>query len=51
LDFNNEKNRDVFCQGDCDDGVMKLAEALGWKEDLLKLQQDTAKKVTISNTV
>ncbi|KAK7067012.1 NAD-dependent protein deacetylase sirtuin-2 [Halocaridina rubra] len=29
--------RDVALLGDCDDGCMKLAEQLGWKEDLLKL--------------
>jgi len=40
LNFNSELNRDVAILGDCDDGAMRLAEALGWKEDLLKLQAD-----------
>ncbi len=33
--------RDVFYQGDVDDGCLKLAELLGWKNDLdLLIQSD-----------
>jgi len=31
--------RDVFVQGDCDNTIGKLAEMLGWKEELWTLQQ------------
>jgi len=37
LDFKSERNRDVAILGDSDEGVLKLSEALGWKDDLLKL--------------
>ena len=33
---------DIVLLGECDAGVMKLAEALGWKEDLLALWAQTA---------
>lgn len=33
---------DVVLLGECDAGVMKLAEALGWKEDLLALREQIA---------
>lgn len=39
LEFNSDRNRDVAILGNCDDGVMKIAEALGWKDDLVKLQE------------
>ncbi|GMR36143.1 hypothetical protein PMAYCL1PPCAC_06338, partial [Pristionchus mayeri] len=29
-----QSNRDVFHRGDCDDGVLALAEKLGWDEEL-----------------
>ncbi len=29
--------RDVFCEGDCDAGVMDLAKLLGWEEELNQL--------------
>lgn len=52
LDFKSDKNRDVAILGDCDDGVLKLAEALGWKDELLQLQKDaagsTAKKQNVT---
>ena len=35
--------RDVFWRGKADDGVAKLAEHLGWKDELLKLKQDAFK--------
>jgi len=41
LDFKSDRNRDVAVLGDCDEGVLKLAEALGWKEDLLKLVEQS----------
>lgn len=37
FDFKRETSRDCFFQGDCDDGCLQLATALGWKEDLEKL--------------
>lgn len=33
---------DVVLLGECDAGVLKLAEALGWKEDLLALREQIA---------
>ena len=36
-------SRDVFYQGDVDDGCLKLAELLGWKEDLEKLLEEENK--------
>ncbi len=37
--FNLEDNyRDVFLQGRCDEQVLQLATAAGWKEELLQLQ-------------
>ena len=38
LNFEDKRNRDVALLGDCDEGVLKLAEALGWTEDLIKIQ-------------
>ena len=35
--------RDVAYLGDCDDGCTKLAELLGWTEDLDKLMVDVQK--------
>ncbi|CAG8576311.1 12665_t:CDS:2, partial [Cetraspora pellucida] len=32
--------RDVFYGGSCDDGILELAELLGWKEELLKLHKE-----------
>ncbi|OXA57473.1 NAD-dependent protein deacetylase sirtuin-2 [Folsomia candida] len=49
LDFKSERNRDVAILGDCDDGVLRLAEALGWKNDLLKLQSQS-KQAQIPNS-
>lgn len=35
LNYGHKNNyRDVFWQGTCDDGAMKLAELLGWKKEL-----------------
>ncbi|CAF1024886.1 unnamed protein product [Brachionus calyciflorus] len=41
----SNSNRDVFLQGDCDEMCWKLAEKLGWKEDLEKLINDTNEKI------
>ena len=30
-------SRDVFLQGDCDAGCLKVAEAMGWNEELLEM--------------
>ena len=38
LNFDDKRNRDVALLGDCDEGVLKLAEALGWTDDLVKIQ-------------
>jgi len=51
LDFKSDKNRDVAILGDCDEGVLKLAEALGWKEDLLKLVEQSKAVKTTTATV
>jgi len=37
LNFEDSENRDVALLGDCDDQVIKLAETLGWMDDLQKL--------------
>jgi len=38
LRFGMENNvRDMFVKGNCDDGVLAFAEALGWSEDLAKI--------------
>ncbi|XP_062503251.1 NAD-dependent protein deacetylase sirtuin-2-like [Corticium candelabrum] len=38
FNFSSEGNyRDVFQEGDCDDGCVALAELLGWKDELLSL--------------
>ena len=34
-----ENYRDVFLEGDCDEVCLKLAEALGWKQELLELHR------------
>ena len=39
FNFNNRSTQDVALLGDCDAGCMKLAEALGWDEDLKQLQR------------
>jgi len=39
LEFGPENTRDAAFLGDCDDGVMRLADLLGWKvefEELLR---------------
>lgn len=41
--FREPQPSDVLVLGDCDDGVHKLCEMLGWTEDLNKLM-DEAKK-------
>ncbi|KAK4474918.1 hypothetical protein MN116_002025 [Schistosoma mekongi] len=33
--------RDVFWSGNTDDGVLKISELVGWKDDLLKLKKET----------
>ena len=33
--------RDVFWEGDCDDGIRKLCELLGWETELLELNEST----------
>jgi NAD-dependent deacetylase sirtuin 2 len=38
FDFGSKDSyRDVFQQGDCDDGCLALADLLGWKDELLDL--------------
>lgn len=39
MNFKSDRNRDIAVLGDCDDGVRKLAKALGWEEDFNKLCQ------------
>nr|CDS30116.1 chromatin regulatory protein sir2 [Hymenolepis microstoma] len=46
LKWGKEDNlRDVFFQGDTDDGCLRLAELLGWKSDLLLLQEARNKEL------
>lgn len=42
MNFKSERNRDIAILGDCDDGVRKLAKALGWEEEFNKLCQTKA---------
>ncbi|GAB4819426.1 hypothetical protein N2152v2_006472 [Parachlorella kessleri] len=37
FNFDEGNYRDVFCEGDCDAGVMDLAKLLGWEEELNQL--------------
>ncbi|CAL8144023.1 unnamed protein product [Orchesella dallaii] len=37
MNFKSERNRDIAILGDCDDGVRKLAKALGWEQEFDKL--------------
>lgn len=40
--------RDVFVQGDADDGVLAFAEALGWTGDLLELEKRELQRFGVS---
>ncbi|MFH4975430.1 hypothetical protein AB6A40_002139 [Gnathostoma spinigerum] len=41
LDYGSKSNyRDVFWKGNCDDGCRKLAELLGWENELEKLMRE-----------
>ncbi|EDV23909.1 uncharacterized protein TRIADDRAFT_26603 [Trichoplax adhaerens] len=40
----NSNRKDIFWKGSCDDGCLKLADLLGWKQELLKLKEDQQKK-------
>lgn len=31
--------RDIALLGDCQDGILKLAELIGWKDDLVKMKE------------
>ena len=39
FDFKCPKNRDVFHQGDCDEGILELCKLLEWEEELLALMK------------
>ena len=39
--FYRDTKNDVFLQGDCDDTIRLLAQALGWEEDLEKMHQSS----------
>jgi NAD-dependent deacetylase sirtuin 2 len=41
----NDNVRDVFYQSTCDDGALRLAELLGWKEELEALVQSEHAKI------
>ncbi|XP_065832746.1 NAD-dependent protein deacetylase sirtuin-2-like [Oscarella lobularis] len=46
LNFDGENNyRDVFWEGNCDDGCLALAESLGWKEELVSLWESEHAKI------
>jgi len=40
-DDENENVRDFFCQGDVDDSIAKLAQLLGWHDELKQLHKAT----------
>ena len=40
----NENVRDFFCQGDVDDSIAKLAQLLGWHDELKQLHKATITK-------
>lgn len=37
--FDSPYSLDAFIQGDCDDGCLKLADALGWGDELLEISK------------
>lgn len=37
----SDNKRDIFWSGNADDGVVKISELLGWKDDLLRLKKET----------
>ncbi|VDP84010.1 unnamed protein product [Echinostoma caproni] len=43
--------RDVFVAGDCDQSVIRFAELLGWKDDLVSLKQSTDADLVASGKV
>ncbi|TPP66132.1 NAD-dependent protein deacetylase sirtuin-2 [Fasciola gigantica] len=43
--------RDVFVKGDCDESVLRLAELLGWKDELITLKQTVDSELTSSGKV
>lgn len=46
LDFDSSSNiRDVLFLGDCDEGCLKLAEKLGWGDELKNLVEEEHKKI------
>jgi len=46
LSFDSPSNtRDIFVQGDCDEGTRKLAALIGWEADLNKIIAKNKKKV------
>ncbi|CAG8569571.1 10941_t:CDS:2, partial [Dentiscutata heterogama] len=52
FDFNgsfSDVRRDIFYGGSCDDGVLELAELLGWKEELEKLHKEGHEKLKEEN--
>ncbi|KAA3676257.1 NAD-dependent deacetylase sirtuin 2 [Paragonimus westermani] len=48
----NEANnwRDVFVQGNCDESVLKLADLLGWKDELLAMKNTTDAHLSATET-
>lgn len=50
LMFDNPKNtRDIAYIGDCDDGCLALAEALGWKDELSELIKSEHQRLNKEN--
>jgi NAD-dependent deacetylase sirtuin 2 len=37
--FSDPDSSDAFLKGDCDDGCLKLATMLGWKDELIELKR------------
>ena len=35
--FNSVNTKDVFIEGDCDAGCIKLADAMGWGDELIEI--------------
>lgn len=45
-----EHIRDVFWQGNCDEGILELAEHLGWKDELLSSHQKICAAIDAQNS-
>lgn len=46
----NNTKRDVFLQGDCDEGCMRLARMLGWEDELKSLIENGNRNIDASRS-